>query len=86
MLPAQRAVNVIGQNSDSLSLGVHKKLGPEREVVQLVRLVIDVEEKRLFVGGAGQRRGVAAMRRVRGIERHDSRAERNSIKSEAVAI
>jgi hypothetical protein len=65
VLPAQRYVGVIGHDSSPLSLGVHKKFGPEREVVQLVWRVIDVEEKRLFVSGAGQRQGVAAMRRVR---------------------
>jgi hypothetical protein len=48
VLPAQRYIGVIGHDSGPLSLGVHKKFGPEREVVQLVWRVIYVEKKRLL--------------------------------------
>ena len=48
------------------------------KVVQRVRRIVDVDEKGLFVRGAGQHRRVFAQRRVRGVEGRKLRAERSA--------
>ena len=45
MLPAQRGVNVVSHNAGPLSFRVHKKFSAEREVVQFVWRVVDVEKE-----------------------------------------
>jgi len=53
MLPSQRSINVVSDNAGPLPLGVHEKFGSQSEVVQLIWRVIDLQQKRLLVGGTG---------------------------------
>src|SRR5262249_49244398 len=82
MLPGQRGVNVVGYNTGPLPLRIHEKFGTQGEVVQFVWRVTDIQQQRLLIGSAGQRRRVAAVCRVGRVERHDLWAERRSTTSD----
>ena len=75
MLPTQSSIDIVGNYAGPLSFGIHEKFGSQREVVELVWRVVDVEQERLFVSRAGQRGAISTMRAAGGIERHDLRAE-----------
>ena len=78
MLPAQCHVGIAGRDPGALPLRIVKVFGAQGEVVQLVRRIVDVDEKGLLVRRAGQHSGIAALRRVRGVERSELRAERRA--------
>ena len=75
VLPASRDVYVAGGDAGTLAVMVVEPLGAEREVVQLVWRIVDVEQEGLLVGPASQHRGIRTKRGARRIERNKLRAE-----------
>ena len=78
VLPANTALDVGGLGAGALPLRIVERFEAERDVVQRLRLVVQIHHARVDICRAREQGGVAALGEARRIERHVLRRERRT--------